>query len=45
MERNQTAFIKQSITATRNWDDFQLLLRRCRKLMGNDRPQPVEGKR
>jgi len=35
MERNETAFIKQSLLAIRDWDTFQALLRRCRTIIAN----------
>jgi len=33
MEKNQMAFIKQSLVVTRDWDDFQVLIRRCRTII------------
>lgn len=45
MEKRQTAFVKQSIIATKSWDDFQLLMRRSRMLLGNSRPKALAGKR
>jgi len=33
MERNEMAFIKQSILVARDWDDFQALIRRCRLVL------------
>ncbi|SHO51085.1 hypothetical protein [Desulfopila aestuarii] len=33
MEKNETAFIKQSLMLTRDWDDFQALIRRCRTII------------
>lgn len=35
MEKNETAFIKQSLQVTKDWDDFQALLRRCRKIIAS----------
>lgn len=33
MEKNETAFVKQSLMATKDWDLFQVLLRKCRAIM------------
>lgn len=35
MEKNETAFMKQSLMATRDWDLFQALLRKCREIMAS----------
>jgi hypothetical protein len=35
MEKNEIAFIKQSLRVTKEWDDFQALLRRCRKIINS----------
>jgi len=32
MEKNEMAFIKQSLLVTRDWDDFQAFIRRCRTI-------------
>ncbi|MFV0437637.1 MAG: hypothetical protein ACK5PS_09655 [Desulfopila sp.] len=33
MERNEMAFIKQGIVVTRDWDDFQRLVRRAKRIL------------
>ena len=32
MKNNELAFTKQAVLATRDWDTFQMLLRRCLRL-------------
>lgn len=37
MEKNETAFIKQSLSVTKDWDAFQALLRKCRDIVTSGR--------
>lgn len=42
MDKNEMAFLKQSLSLTRDWDDFQELIRRCRRICAGDgRRHPV----
>jgi len=33
MDKNEMAFIGQCLLVTRDWDDFQMLIRRCRTIV------------
>lgn len=37
MVKNEAAFIKQGIHLTRDWDDFQALLRNYKKIVASER--------
>lgn len=39
MEKNEIAFLKQSLRVTREWDDFQTLIRRCRKIIASGKAE------
>ncbi len=46
MEKNELAFAKQALLATRDWDTYQAIIRKCLRIPVNVmKAQDIPGKR